>query len=88
MENADNQCKSHPVNTGIGKFWEAEQVGRIINLLPEGGSLTIKRVRTSWDIVCRIERKLILKAEDQEPERHLQYIEDLLKTLKGFEANA
>lgn len=72
------------VNTGTERFWEAERIGRIINMLPEEGSLTIKRIHRRWEVDCRIDGCLILNAKSHDPGTHLRYIEDLLKILKGF----
>lgn len=88
MEDENKKSQPAPVNTETEQFWKAVQVGRIINLLPDGGSLTIRRSMMVWEVECQIEGRRILKAKGHELGRYLQYIEDLLRTLKGLEGNA
>ena len=76
------------VRTGKGQPWESGRISRIINLMPDGGSLAISRGNGTWRIECRIDGRLLLRAEGQEPGGHLEYIEDLLKKLKGFDKDA
>lgn len=88
MENHIGKDLGSGVDTGKGWFWESERISRIINLLPEGGSLTISRRHGIWNIECRIDGRLMLRAGGQSPCSYLGYIEDLLGKLKGFDKDA
>ena len=82
MENDTSKSQCAPVITRTKRFWESEQIGRIVNLLPEGGDLTIGRGQDGWRVDCQIEGKRIIKVETWDPGKHLSYVEDLLKKLK------